>query len=348
MDASTTVNSQPPSKTEELLRAEIAALKAEVATLRSSQALLVEPSSTTSSCTFNFLGLPRELRNAVYDECVAVGEVRVSYPGHIKYDDMRFGTPSGSATVERQLFLVNRQVCREAVERYQIRNDFIIPTMSPIMFRDVVVKPPDRTNKLTNLGIVPKICDLMPYCVRSISIPIDVRQWTGMPSGLYEWWIYYQTDFNGDVRRRSCHDEAEESFSEEAAHLIKMVLKEFPQLRNLQIYVQNAYCPANCHRLISNIIGSGPVMDVWHDMSADRSNYPLETLDFLGTVDKEERECIRFGVPDTLQDCITFHGAIDQESGLWDPTVEIHDTPPDAKRFNNFDSDGEMRHGFEG
>jgi hypothetical protein len=128
MEDSTVVQHTPSSiGTIQRLQDENAALKAELQTSRSATQLQASQPESGKEQTFDFLGLPGELRDAIYELCVAVGEVRIAYCKQMKRLDMRY-KPQRDRKAEMSLFGVSKAVRREALKLYLSRNHFVIPT----------------------------------------------------------------------------------------------------------------------------------------------------------------------------------------------------------------------------
>ena len=54
----------------------------------------------------------------------------------------------------------------------------------------------------------------------------------------------------------------------------------------------------------------------------------IESLEFLGTVNEEERRSIRSAFPHSLRSKVKIHGRFDHDLREWDPENEIFDEPP--------------------
>lgn len=245
---------------------------------------------------------------------------------------MRFQTPRKSAAAEVQVFLVSKQVRDEALERYESQNHFVVPVMRlPFCF-----------NYFGHLRwpICHAMNSLCSSSLRSISISVDHRQWNGSSLNSVTCWKslgsrQYQSTIGGTSNTsrnitKLRHDLETDEICDEAAWFISEIFVGFPQMRKLQLNVENAYCRVNCHRLVDLIFSRERE---WILKLADCQTRKFETLDFLGTINAEERDLIRHRFPENFQGCITFHGAFEQPDGdlcsiTWDPSVEIHDTPP--------------------
>lgn len=114
-----TANMPPASEKRSLqeLQQEIAALRAELKALRSPTQLQAPHSTPRAGHehVFDFLKLPRELRNLVYGFCVVMDEVRISDADRAQYPDMRYYYLK-SARADSSLVAVNKQIRLEALE----------------------------------------------------------------------------------------------------------------------------------------------------------------------------------------------------------------------------------------
>lgn len=316
---------------EQILRREITALRAEIAALRSNQAQNPQNNSTHAAQrdTDNFFSLPPEIRNAIYDACVVIGDVRVNCPGHVRYDDMRFRALEAMGhrgRVNLSLFAVNRQMRHEALGQYQFGNRFIIPVTRQTFH---LAAADDQAWR-----IFPGLYTTQPCHVRSISIAIDNRQWDGKNAEAFVWWTDVNapdySDWSDSYRISTLHGTLEEAFWEETAgDMIKNVFETFPNLREIQINVENAYCPMHCHRVASKVFRYLRRQGVLEALALRQNPYELKKIDFLGTVTTAERNRIRDQFPVALQELITFHGEISWDHNerlwLWDMSVEIDD-----------------------
>lgn len=114
------------------LQQENAVLRAELQALRSTTQFQASQSISRASHeqTFDFLKLPRELRNQVYELCVVVGEVRIDLLARLYTADMRCQQPKDAAAVI-SLLAINKQIRHEALELYLSKNHFVLNTADP-------------------------------------------------------------------------------------------------------------------------------------------------------------------------------------------------------------------------
>jgi hypothetical protein len=128
MEASTTDQHSPSNiGTIQRLQDENAALKAELQALRPTTQLQASQPESRKEQTFDFLGLPAELRDAIYELCVSVGEIRIAYCNQTRRLDMRYNAQR-DRKAEMSLFGVSKAIRCEALQLYLSKNHSVIPT----------------------------------------------------------------------------------------------------------------------------------------------------------------------------------------------------------------------------
>ena len=311
----------PPAsenKTLQELQEENAALRAELRALRSSTQLQAPHSTSRAGHeqAFEFLKLPRELRNHVYEFCVVVGEVRVGDHKWLQRADMRYKHPEG-ARAEVSLFTVNKQIRLEALEVFLSKNHFVLPNAaisSPNGFRDGYVRHipgcPGRS--------------LVRKYLRSISIPFDFRSFTEESDGEYP--INFASDdgARGGVDRViHLHDNFAFQLMDSSMWALTSIILYYRQLRRLQINLQNATCRLGCHRLIDMIFNASEMKARLKEWISEETVDRIQSLEFLGTINDKERRAIRSAFPQSIRSKITFWGRLDSDLLKWDPEVEV-------------------------
>lgn len=315
----------PPAsenKTMQELQQEIAVLRAELQALRSTTQLRAPHSISRAGNeqAFDFLKLPRELRNQIYEFCVVVGEVRVGDYKWLQRPDMRYNHPKG-AKAEVSLFTVNKQIRLEALEGFLSKNHLVLPNaaMSPNGFRNGYARhipgSPGRS--------------LVRKYLRSISIPFDFRSVTEDCQG------EYPTNFAPDDDTHAVddwvmhvHDYFAFQLSQNSVWALTSIVIHFRQLRRLQINLQNATCRLGCHRLIVTIFNDNAMKANLESCISGETVERIQSLEFLGTISDEERRAIRSAFPQCIRSKITFWGQFDNDLLEWDPEVEVLDEPP--------------------
>lgn len=313
MESSTTdKRSAFDSNTIQRLQDENTALKAELQALRSVTKFQI--SQQDSEQTFDFLGFPRELRNAVYELCVVVGEVRIVRPHQFKSADMRYKRPR-DARAEVQLFGVNKQVQREAFEIYLSKNHFVIPAAdisSTYMYADVAYP----------FDWIPG--DYLHGHLRSISIALDKRESIPYTEDFIDYHPLQDPPEEVSLvlrRHKECSNHLQESFIKLALDTIA-----YSSLRKIQINVENTSCMSGCHRLVVIVFEDADFRNDL-EMCADAFCH-INSLDFLGTLNNKERHTIRSAFPQSMRHNITFHGQWDSDENTWDPDIEVFDETP--------------------
>lgn len=301
------------------LQAENAALRDELQALRSVTQLQASAPDSGTRHIFDFLGLPRELRDAIYELCVVVGEVRINRRGSLEEFDMRYyGRRDPKAAV--QLFRVNKQIRSEALELYLSKNHFVVPAAC-------------STGTCDPFRYIPGDVDgLASQYLRSISISVD-----GSDNSMFAARIFdegrcakFRRDNGGmgeNVHLGAYHEETVGEQSEFLPLILESVFSRENQVQRLQINLEWAMCALGCHRLVEWMIygeqgpiSQGAVIEEWAE-SIDHSRF--ESLDFLGTVNDMERRYLLSLFPPSMTRKITFHGKFDPDLGSWDPCVEV-------------------------
>jgi hypothetical protein len=328
MEDSTVVQHTPSSiGTIQRLQDENAALKAELQTSRSATQLQASQPESGKEQTFDFLGLPGELRDAIYELCVAVGEVRIAYCKQMKRLDMRY-KPQRDRKAEMSLFGVSKAVRREALKLYLSRNHFVIPTtyvwsgyFYSSNFQCYMLQPRHFATSL------------VPGNLRSISISFNCADIfesvanEGKAARFIDFHYESDTEKECDDILRNHNDLAFERCREFADTLCDIFM-DHRQLRNVQINLQNAICRLECHRLVvatfEDTVNREELDKLRHEVCAHR----MKRLDFLGTVGNKERRTIREAFPQCIRSKITFHGQWDSDRLRWHPDVEVFDETP--------------------
>lgn len=319
MEAKTAdVHPQPEHDIVQRLQQENAALRAELQALRSITLTAASHSTTHADHehSFDFVKLPRELRNEVYELCVVVGEVRIGDDDWAQWPDMRYKGPK-SAKAEVALFTTNKQIRLEALEVYISKNHFIVPNAamwSPLRARYTRYMPGHSNPPLVLRHL------------RSISIPFDFRSRADENDGRRSIDFHIGRDKSDEVDFTiEHHNDYAVSLHRNFNTTLYRMIMEHQQLRRLQINVQNATCRLGCHRLVVIMFRDNyfkQKLEAWVFSPLPKR---LESLEFLGTINDEERRVIRSAFPDCLRSKITFRGQFDSVRGVWDPDVEIFD-----------------------
>jgi hypothetical protein len=316
------VQSTPENDVVQRLQQEVAALRAEIQTLRSTAQLQASQPTTQAGHeqTFDFMRLPRELRNLVYEFCVVVGEVRIgNHDNWAQYPDMRYIHREG-AKAETSLFAVNKQIRVEALELYLSKNHFVVPSTA------MWTSDGSCAGYWHHISGRPGISAVHKH-VRSISMPFDFWSLMDEDGGKDSINFHTAVETNDEVNFAM---ERHNDFAFWLCHSFIDILADiplgYPQLRKLQINLQNATCRLGCHRLVVAIFTDADTKKrLEHYWRIAENARLIESLEFLGTINGEERRAIRSAFPHFLRSKVTFRGQIDPTWGLWDPDVEILD-----------------------
>lgn len=301
------------------LQQENAALRAELQALHSTTQLHASHpiAHAGHEQTFDFLELPRELRNRVYEFSVVVGEIQIGGAGWAQHPDMRYKRLK-SARVEFSPFAVNKQIRLEALEVYLSKNHFVTP--------NAIMWSPDSS--CTEHSPIPGCPDFSLVCkhLRSLSIPFDFRSITYENNGANSINLHNGRDTRDEVNSvMDRHDELAFMLNYNSVGVLVGILSDHQQLRRLQINVQNATCRLECHRLVVNNYIKEELKPWVSSATVNR----IESLEFLGTINDEERRTIRSAFPRPLRSKITFYGRFDLDLSVWDPEAEVLDEPLD-------------------
>jgi hypothetical protein len=309
------------------LQRENAALRAELQALRSNTQLQSSHQSTVCASheqTFDFVKLPRELRNLVEELCVVVGNIYIALPAKFYREDMRCQRPRDAAATT-SLFAVNKQIRHEALELYLSKNHFILTAFS---YPALPIHLADRPLSQIPGCIEPRVL----VHLRSVSISLDTQSMRiARYSGDNPTDFILGPDSRAEIRSIMIHYNAVliellHDFCNALEGLITSCAESCGNLRRIQFNVQNTVCDIDYHRFVIAIFRNGRVKEVLRHF-ADKAR-KVESLDFLGTINDKERRVIRLAFPESIRKKITFHGQLDINEWKWDPTVEILDEKP--------------------
>lgn len=315
----------PPAsenKTLQELQQEIAALGAELQALRSTTKLQAPHSISRAGHeqAFEFLKLPRELRNHVYELCVVVDEVRIGDADWAQYPDMRYYYLK-RARAEFSLLAVNKQIRLGALEVYLSKNHFVVPNAS--MW--------SSDSSSVEQSLVPGCPELflVHKHLSSLSISFDFRSVTDESIGQKSIDFHTGVDTGHEVDSvMDRHDELVYMLSHNFIKALVGILSDHQQLRRLQINLQNATCHLQCHRMVVFTFEGYHVREKLESWVSGTTANRIEFLEFLGTVNEEERCSIRSAFPQSLRSKVKFRGRFDHDLWEWDPESEVFDEPP--------------------
>jgi hypothetical protein len=271
------------------------------------------------------LWLPAELRDAIYELCVSVGEVRIAYCNQTRRLDMRYNAQR-DRKAEMSLFGVSKAIRCEALQLYLSKNHSVIPTTDVWSYS--IHSPNFRCYMLQHRGT-----SLVHEHLRSISISFNCAD-------IFERAVnditatnfidfHYESDTEQDCDAiLQSHNELAFERCREFADTLCNIFVDHQQLRRVQINLQNAMCRTECHRLVVALFEDGVNREELDKLQYKVCTRQLERLDFLGTISKKERRTIRKAFPQCIRSKITFHGQWNPDRCDWDPDVEIFDKTP--------------------
>jgi hypothetical protein len=327
MEESTTDQRSPSSiGTIQRLQDGNAALKAELQALRSTAQLQASQAESRKEQTFDFLGLPAELCDAIYELCVSVGEVRIACCNQTKLlDDMRYN-PQRDRKAEMSLFGVSRAIRCEALRLYLSKNHFVIPTTD--VWSHSIYSSNFRCYISQHLGT-----PLVHEHLRSISISFNcadiferaVNEITA--ANFIDFHYEADTEEECDDILQSHNELAFERCREFADTLCSNFVVH-QQLRGVRINLQNATCRTECHRLVVALFEDDVNREELDKLRYEVCTRRMERLDFLGTISKKERRTTREAFTQCIRSKITFHGQWNSDRHDWDADVEVFDETP--------------------
>ncbi|KXT17229.1 hypothetical protein AC579_5812 [Pseudocercospora musae] len=218
---------------------------------------------------FPFLGLPSELRNVVFRNCLVVGNLGI---GPILQCER--GPHPSAAKPEWQLLLVNKQIRNEAAgilfaENPVILNTICWETMSD-HFEITSVIPLDKQlhHFLTRVNITFDVRNIIQLSLDALDIAHSFR-------------IYAEQDLDEEAEGRlAIHYPSSDNYQ----HWTSMVKAiHAKNLKEIQIDITNCYCVFGCHRLVDE------ASDAFHCLNLSPK---LEKIVILGTKTQDERDRI--------------------------------------------------------
>lgn len=284
----------------------------------------------SSTPSFDFMGLPLEVRNMIYKHALVRGKIFVPsvisknlndvgpdlnldrdfrgaympfkskdcrsfgrYPRYRDYEEYRYGEPIASGLLKG----VSKAVQSEAeAVFYGFGNHFVLPVAEiqyPPLFRD-------------NIRDSPKT--IPPF--KSLSLSFDQRDLRDDP----RWWRGFLSprdpsrplDYLGPneypfvERMRLIHDLQKQELRSIWADRIS-IIQQHVKLRFLEIDLEECYCPLGCCRMVDSVLGS----IAGHPHYSGSHEEPLEHLQIIGLASQRELEQAR----KTMEDLRRFaHG----------------------------------------
>jgi hypothetical protein len=322
MEAKTTdMQPSPEHDIVQRLQQENVALRAELQALRSTTQLQLSHATAHAGHeqTFDFMKLPRELRNLVYEVCVVVGNVQIGKPARFCMDDMRCHQRRDAAAAT-SLFAVSKRIRHEALELYLSRNHFITTAADMETSYGYNADPLRR---------IPGLKEPQAFAnLRSVSVSIGVHDSTRCAHHNFEGStdFHFSADSSEEIQSMvSDHNDLSVELCEDFRNILEGVFESSTKLRKLQINLQRVACVLGCHRMVDALFDYERTRIRLRQFALRAKK--LETLDFLGTVSDQERQAIRWGFPKSIRKKITFHGPFDNDHGLVIEVEVLDETP---------------------
>jgi hypothetical protein len=312
----------------ELLQAENASLRAELQALRESLNQQQPPHSDTAG-TFNLFGLPREIRDAIYELCIVPGIVFIKRPGvaRVPRSDMRYQRkPSGPKTASN-LFLVSQKLRLEALGIFLSKNQFIVtgPCDMNSMYWDPVLGDKNWEEHIHHRE------SLINRHLRSISMSLNsiesapraiMDTYGGIHTAKYracsEW------DYDGANDAPDSHRDIADFLRKRFVRDLYLLFIRPGQLRRVEINLEATACGGGCHRLVGNVFRL--FRDEKSKCVARRSHVALlESVSFIGLMNEEEVQSVRQAFEDSVSKKFTYQLYELPKRYPVDPGVDLDD-----------------------
>jgi hypothetical protein len=300
---------QPERAALELLQAENASLRAELQALRKSKEQ--QPPHPDPAGTFNLFGLPRELRDAIYEMCLVPGIVfikRRPQVARIPKSDMRYQRQLSGPKAASQLFLVNKKLRLEALAVFLSKNQFIVtgPRDMDIMYWNPVLAGKNWrqyihhrdslvVRHLRSISMSLNSIENAPAAIMDIYGGIDEAKFKQ-----YSEWKYVDTNTHS-----FSHNYIANVLQNRFVSELYLLFVRPGQLRRIEINLEATACASGCHRLVKN------VLDVfgdrhWHILTKPHVGL-LESVDFVGLVNEEEVQSVHRAFGESMGGRFTCH-----------------------------------------
>jgi hypothetical protein len=300
----------------ELLQAENASLRAELQALKESQEQ--QPPHPDSAGTFDLFGLPREIRDAIYEMCLVPGRVFIKRFGvaRVPNSDMRYRRQPSGPKAETQLFLVNRKLRLEALAVFLSKNQFIVagPHDMNNIYWDPVLAGKKRMKQFYQRD------SLVKHHLRSISFSLNsienapgaiMEQYRGIDAAkyyAYSDWEHGGSNAHSVTRNHNIHNYNTIHLQNRFVANLYLMFAFPGQLRKIEINLEAMACASGCHRLVNRVFG---VVEDYLPMRLNRAPHIalLESVDIIGLVNEEEAQSVRraFQAANSMSEKLTCH-----------------------------------------
>ncbi|KAK4543885.1 hypothetical protein LTR36_004659 [Oleoguttula mirabilis] len=226
----------------------------------------------TESQVFRFVDLPPELRNVIYELCLAKGKVflrpRPTY-------DQRYEGYEHFDRPDWQLLSVSRQVRTEAVAVLTSHNHFVISYEHDGW--EPFLGPNGHHAKIPMACKQVALATHVRKHLNSVSITFELRNMVGDAVRLARYGRSLSDSEDGEASVLHTH----ERIGDLCGQWWQLAKRAAcPNLRFLQVNIANCLCPIGCHRLIHE------AANAIRETSFGRR---LEVIEILGTVSSSER-----------------------------------------------------------
>jgi len=312
----------------ELLQAENASLRAELQALRESQKPQQQPPSDPAK-TFNLFGLPREIRDAIYELCVVPGIVFIMRPGvaRVPRSDMRYQRKPSGPKAASNLYLVSQKLRLEALGIFLSKNQFIVtsPCDMSDMYWNPVLGGKNWEEHIHHRE------SLINRHLRSISISLNsiesapraiMDTYGGIHTAKYRG--YSEWDYDGANNAPDSHRNIADFLRKRFVRDLYLLFIRPSQLRKVEINLEATSCGGGCHRLVGNVFRL--FQDKFSVGVARRSHVALlESVDFIGLMNEEEVQSVRRAFVDSMSEKFTYQVYELPKRYTLDPGVDLAD-----------------------
>jgi hypothetical protein len=292
----------------ELLKAENAFLTAKLEAFgacKTQQPLHPDPAGT-----FNLFGLPREIRDAIYEMCLVPGIVSIKrrpYVACVPASDMRYERQPSGPKAASQLFLVNQKLRLEALAVFLSKNQFIVtgPHDMNEMYWDPVLartnhswrhRDPLVERHLRSISMSLNSIESAPGAIMAQYGGIDLAKYSA-----YSDWEYVTTETHSRT-----HNYIAKVLQTRFAANLYLLFGVPRQLRKIEINLEATACASGCHRLVNDVLRI--VQEKLPMLLAGAPHIAqLESVDFIGLVNEEEVQSVSRVFANSVGEKLTCH-----------------------------------------
>jgi hypothetical protein len=272
----------------ELLKAENAFLTAKLEAFGACKTQ--QPPHPDPAGTFNLFGLPREIRDAIYEICL------------VRYERQPSGPKAAS-----QLFLINQKLRLEALAVFLSKNQFIVtgPHDMNEMYWDPVLartnhswrhRDPLVKRHLRSISMSLNSIESAPGAIMAQYGGIDLAKYSA-----YSDWEYVTTETHSRT-----HNYIAKVLQTRFAANLYLLFGVPRQLRKIEINLEATACASGCHRLVNDVLRI--VQEKLPMLLAGAPHIAqLESVDFIGLVNEEEVQSVSRVFANSVGEKLTCH-----------------------------------------